>query len=137
MSSWRLFGGLSEAVFAAWGGALQQQQQARVDFTRPADAYDSRREAVLSGSGTENDGFDLQTSYAAPLRPVLPRFPLLPVAMCLDHVRHGQRCQERECALRPRQVARAAGQREAVPDAAGAAIDGTLPKTHKHLHHLG
>ena len=85
MSSWRLLGGLSEAVFAAWGGALQQQQQARVDFTRPADAYDSRREAVLSGSGTENDGFDLQTSYAAPLRPVLPRFPLLPVAMCLDH----------------------------------------------------
>ena len=40
---------------------------------------------VLPGSASENqnEGFELQTSYAAPLRPVLPRFPLLPVAMCL------------------------------------------------------
>ncbi|CAE7624468.1 Scn11a [Symbiodinium pilosum] len=29
----------------------------------------------------ENEGFELQTTFAAPLRPVLPRFPLLPVAM--------------------------------------------------------
>lgn len=32
-------------------------------------------------TGDENEGFELQTSYTAPLRPVLPRFPLLPVAM--------------------------------------------------------
>lgn len=31
--------------------------------------------------GNENEGFELQTTFAAPLRPVLPRFPLLPVAM--------------------------------------------------------
>lgn len=31
--------------------------------------------------GSENEGFELQTTFTAPLRPVLPRFPLLPVAM--------------------------------------------------------
>ena len=37
--------------------------------------------------GNENEGFELQTTFAAPLRPVLPRFPLLPVAMrlCLQY----------------------------------------------------
>ena len=39
---------------------------------------------ILGGiAGDENEGFELQTSYTAPLRPVLPRFPLLPVAMNL------------------------------------------------------
>ena len=39
---------------------------------------------ILGGiTGDENEGFELQTSYTAPLRPVLPRFPLLPVAMSL------------------------------------------------------
>ena len=43
-------------------------------------------------TGDENEGFELQTSYTAPLRPVLPRFPLLPVAMNLgrDSVQVGK-----------------------------------------------
>jgi len=32
------------------------------------------------GSAVESEGFDIQATFAPPLRPTLPRFPLLPVA---------------------------------------------------------
>mmetsp|Transcript_16580 Transcript_16580/g.29014 ORF Transcript_16580/g.29014 Transcript_16580/m.29014 type:complete len:965 (-) Transcript_16580:47-2941(-) len=35
----------------------------------------------LGPSASSDDGFELQSTFAPPLRPVLPRFPLLPIAM--------------------------------------------------------
>lgn len=54
-------------------GSLSQNQ--------PGVTRSNSKQGLTSGSAGDNEGFELETSYAAPLRPVLPRFPLLPVAM--------------------------------------------------------
>lgn len=56
------------------------QSQAQPGVTR-SNSSGKQGLAAPGSAGNENEGFELQTSYTAPLRPVLPRFPLLPVAM--------------------------------------------------------
>ncbi|CAJ1329377.1 unnamed protein product [Effrenium voratum] len=76
-------------------------------FLSQAPVTRSNSKGINAG---ENEGFELQVSFTAPLRPVLPRFPLLPVAMNVNAMSDlDRRLEPRKAAERPQSLMQQAG----------------------------
>eukprot|EP00931_Biecheleriopsis_adriatica_P069353 TRINITY_DN43208_c0_g1_i1.p1 TRINITY_DN43208_c0_g1~~TRINITY_DN43208_c0_g1_i1.p1 ORF type:complete len:985 (+),score=220.34 TRINITY_DN43208_c0_g1_i1:256-2955(+) len=91
----------------------------------PLYGFLSQGQAPAGAAGAANkDAFQIEAQFAPPLRPVLPRFPLLPIAM---NAGSGNSTSELDrLRLDPAERARAASAKASGPGQAGAAVSSLM-----------
>lgn len=91
----------------------------------------------LAAQAGKDEGFELQVAFAPPMRLVLPRFPLLPVAMSAGLVYSSSSELDARLGLSSDAVERAARARAAAADQSGGAVSSLMQQVGSGLGSLG